>query len=90
MNQARIDAIENRVCTALEQAVRAAQNSALRWSSRHWTESIQRELTTVGTGLSYQVRGARPRAQKDYWDNGWLWDKTWIEPLTNHSLGDWS
>jgi hypothetical protein len=88
LDQVQIDIIENRVREAIERAVDTARNSILGRSDRYWTLRIQQELTALGRDLGFRVRGARPRADDDGWDVGWLWDMTWIRPFGEHGLAE--
>jgi hypothetical protein len=42
-----------------------------------WTLRILTELTRLGRGYGFKVRGARPK--EDDFEAGWLWDQTWAD-----------
>ena len=46
-------------------------------SDGEWTFNIFSELTRLGRGYGFKVRGARPG--HDDFDAGWLWDLTWVD-----------
>jgi hypothetical protein len=74
-----IDEMASQVRQSIESICTQAQAENL--SDGRWTFNILSELTRLGRGYGFKVRGAKQR--EDYFETGWLWDLTWTE------ISDW-
>ncbi|MGO9606870.1 MAG: hypothetical protein ACLQAT_26350 [Candidatus Binataceae bacterium] len=70
-----VDDIALQVRQSIESTFAQAQAAGL--PDRQWTFNILSELTRLGRGYGFKVRGAKP--PKDDFETGWLWDLTWVD-----------